>query len=171
MQDSRFSVLIYGETGSGKTRLTRVMARLLASIAPGSVFIADFAPDRAGVGIPLGPVEGAVYRRPKGLRAPRLESGGDCRVMMELARLNARLTRSVLEEYLEDPLPALVVNDLTIHIHAGDEELVYKAMEAARVFVANAYYGSRISDTCGLSGRERRFVEELARRVDVAWRL
>ncbi len=171
MQASRFSVLIYGETGSGKTKLTRVMARLLASLAPGSVFIADFAPDKAGVGAPLGPVEGAVYRRPKGLRAPRLESGGDCGIMMELARLNARLTRTVLEEYVRNPLPALVVNDITIHVHAGDEELVYEAMEAARVFVANAYYGSKLSDNCGLSDREKRFVEELARRVDVAWRL
>ncbi len=171
MQASRFSVLIYGETGTGKTSLTRVMVRLLASLAPGGVFIADFAPDKAGVGAPLGPVEGVVYRRPSGLRAPRLESGGDCRVMMELARVNARLTEAVLMEYIENPLPALVVNDLTIHVHAGDGDLVYETMEKARVFVANAYYGSRLRDDCGLSERERRFVEELAGRVDVAWLL
>ena len=171
MQGSGFSVLIYGETGRGKTRLAWVMARLMAGVRPGGVFVADFAPARMGVGAPMPPVPGAIVRRPSGLRAPRLESGGDCGVAWRLAQENARLTSAVLEEYLSGPGRALVVNDLTIHVHAGDPGLLLRAIEAAPAFVGTAYYGSRISDECGLSEREMRFVEDLASRVDVAWRL
>ena len=168
----RYSMLIVGEVRRGKTRLTAAIARALAPLLPpGSVFVADFAPGVGGVGEPMEPPPGSVYRRPRGLRAPRLESRGDCGLAWRLARENAERTSRVLEEYLSSPTPVLVVNDATIHLHAGDPSLLLEALEAARVFVGNAYSGRALRDECGISEREERLLGQLAERVDFVFRL
>ena len=168
----RYSMLIVGEVRRGKTRLTTAIARILAPLLPqGSVFVADFAPGAGGVGEPMEPPPGSVYRRPRGLRAPRLESRGDCGLAWRLARENAERTGRILEEYLSSPTPVLVVNDATIHLHAGDPGLLLDAVEAARVFVGNAYSGTALRDECGISEREESMLSLLASRVDFVFRL
>ncbi len=165
-------VLITGETGRGKTRLTEVIALALAALAgPEALTVLDFAPGYGGVGRPMEPPRGARYLRPQGLRAPRLESRGDCGRAWSLARLNAELTSRALEWFLADPTPALVVNDATIHLHAGSMELLLRAINAARVAVVNAYKGEALRDECGLWEAERRAVEALEARADAVWSL
>lgn len=165
-----FRMLIVGESGTGKTRTTSVIASALASIAPGKVAIIDFAPSYKGVGRPLEDVEGAVTIRPQGIKAPRL-MGRSCDEVWSLARYNARLTTEALRAFLASPLPVLIINDLTIHLHSGDPGLLYRAIDSSTIFVGNAYYGERLRDDCGLWERERALVDELSSRVNLLWRL
>lgn len=172
MSSSSLRLLVVGETGRGKTRLTSIIARLLAAIAhPSLVAVLDFAPTVAGVGGPITPPTGSRYVRPRGLRAPRIESGGDCRRAWSLALHNSRLTSQALLTYIYSPLPALVINDATIHLHAGSPRLMVEALMEARVAVVNAYRGERISDRCGISERERWALKAVEGVFDEVWEL
>ena len=165
-------LLIEGETRRGKTLLTRIIADLLSAYGgPRGLYIIDFAPNVGGVGSPLTPPPGAKYVRPRGLRAPRLESRGDCRVAWRLALHNASLTSEALLGYLSDPRPALIINDATIHLHAGSPRLMVEALRTSRVAVVNAYMGSRLGDRCGVSERERWALRIIEGEVGWVWRL
>ncbi|MCE4610733.1 MAG: hypothetical protein F7B17_02035 [Desulfurococcales archaeon] len=172
MSSSSVRVLVVGETGRGKTRLTSIIAKLLAGVAgPASIAILDFAPATAGVGTPMQPPPGSRYVRPRGLRAPRLESGGDCRSAWRLALHNSRLTSKALLSYIYSPLPALFINDATIHLHAGNPKLMVEALMEAKVAVVNAYRGVRITDRCGISERERWALKTIEGVFNEVWEL
>lgn len=165
-------ILIIGESGRGKTRLTKLFALALSSLGgPELLTVLDFAPGYGGVGRPMEPPRGARYVRPPGLRAPRLESRGDCGAAWRLAGENATLTSQALRDFIASPTPALVVNDATIHLHAGSMELLLEAVNTARVAVLNAYKGSTLRDECGIWEAEARAVEALVARADGVWRL
>lgn len=168
-----FSILILGETGRGKTRLAVKIANALArATGPGRVTVLDFAPDVMGVGRPMQGLHGWVkVLRPPRLHAPRLESRGDCGRAWMYARENAVETSRLLESYLEDPTPVLVVNDLSIHLHAGDPGLLEEAIQASIVFVGNSYWGEVLRDECGIWERERGLIAGIMDRVDLVWRL
>ncbi len=168
-----FRLLIVGESGSGKTRLTSRMANALALIAgPGRVTALDFAPDYLGVGRPLKVDERLVkVVRPSGVKAPRLMSKGDCSMAWRLARENADILRLAIEQYLLEPTPVLVINDVSLYLHSGDPEILYDAIDSSTIFVANSYMGSALRDECGIWRVERLRVEELSRRMDLVWRL
>ncbi|MEM1619594.1 MAG: hypothetical protein QXU97_05695 [Fervidicoccaceae archaeon] len=172
---SSFRLLIIGETGSGKTGVTeRILGSLLSFVDPGLVTVLDFAPNYRGVGRPLAVsgVGGERVRlvRPPRIFAPRLE-GRSCEEVWLYARLNAEATSRALSEYLSRPTPVLFVNDLSVHLHAGDERLMLEALERSSFFVGNAYYGEKLRDACGLWERERKSIERLAEEVDLVWRL
>lgn len=163
-------LLIVGETGSGKTALTWHIASLLAQLlGEDELVIADFAPSSLGVGRPLPPIPGSRLYRPSGIRAPRLESGGMCGEAWRLAKANAELTSDALERVSSDPGRVLVVNDATIHLHAGDPGLLFKAIKSHRIAVVNAYMGSRIADRCGISTRERLWIAMLGEVLGRVW--
>jgi len=154
----------------GKTLLTQKLIETLKALGLGSkITVIDLAPNYRGVGTPLN-VEGIKVLRPEKLYAPRL-MGRKCEEIWALARQNADATTKVFREFLRSPTPVLVVNDLTIHLHAGEPSLVIDAMERTKLFIANAYYGESLRDECGLWERERKLLEELFKRVDVVWRL
>ncbi|BAN90975.1 hypothetical protein [Aeropyrum camini] len=163
-------LLIVGEQGRGKTRLTWYIASLLARLGL-EVVVADFAPDVAGVGRPLPPIPGARVLRPRGLRAPRLESRGDCRVAWRLARYNAVRTSKVLEEAAGEPGDVLVVNDATIHLHSGGLGLLLKAVARHKASVVNAYLGRSLGGGCGIAAREARMVAMLGEVLGRVWRV
>lgn len=168
-----FRLLIIGESGKGKTRLTAKIAEALAIAAgPDKVTILDFAPDYEGVGQPLTlSIEGVRLLRPRVVKAPRLMSKGDCSMAWMLARENASVTGGLLEAYLREPTPILVINDASIHLHAGEPSLLYKAVDASTVFVGNSYWGEELRDECGIWDVEAVRVNELSRRMDIVWRL
>lgn len=169
-QRASFKMLIVGEIGAGKTRLTKMLVETLASLGLSKeITVIDMAPAYKGVGLPL-EVSGVRVLRPEKLYAPRL-MGRSCDEVWRYARLNETLTRPLLEKYLRDPTPILVINDLTIYLHAGDPSLLYRAVDTATLFIGNAYYGTRLRDECGLWEREKRLVEDLMARVDMVCRL
>ncbi|MGC9051936.1 hypothetical protein [Pyrobaculum sp.] len=163
-----YRVLIVGDVGRGKTLLLAKMLKALAALGV-SVTILDFAPEKMGVGAKLTryvDVAGVRYLT-EVFRAPRLE-GRDAGEELALARENAERAAALIRQFLASPTPVLAVNDLTIYLHAGDPALVEEAIDAADVFIATAYYGSALRDKgSGISGRERRAVEELMKRCDV----
>lgn len=166
-----FKLLIVGDVRSGKTTLTSKLIDVLAEVCGESkVTVLDFAPDFMGVGGKVATSSNVRIIRPEGLKAPRL-MGKDCRTIWELARRNRELTERAIREYLRNPTPILIINDLSIHFHAGDLGIVVEAARNARLFIANSYYGTSLSDNCGLSERERRLVEEMMKEVDHVWRL
>ncbi|MEB3780104.1 MAG: hypothetical protein GSR85_07735 [Desulfurococcales archaeon] len=168
-----FRVLIVGESGKGKTRLTSRIAMALARVTgPGKVTALDFAPHYKGVGMPL-TVDRSLIRiiRPEGLKAPRLMSGDDCSVAWRLAKENSTLTTEALKAFIDEPTPILVINDASIHLHAGDPGLLYAAIEEAVIFVGNSYLGSSLRDQCGIWDVEASRVKELMERMDIVWRL
>ncbi len=169
---SGYRLLIKGESGRGKTRLTSIVARILAeTLSPSEITVVDFAPNVKGLGSPVTRVEGVRYLRPEGLRAPRLESGGDCRLAWKLALHNASLTSETLISYISDPTPVLLVNDATIHLHAGSPETLLRALELSRISILNAYSGDMLRDRCGIWEREAFMVSLLERWVDEVWSL
>jgi len=147
------------------------MALALAT-GPGRVTAIDFAPPYHGVGAPLA-VNKALVRviRPNGLKAPRLMSRGDCGLAWRFARENSDLTTKALRAYIKEPTPVLVINDLSIHLHAGDPGILYRAIDESIVFVGNSYLGSSLKDECGIWRTEYSRIEELTGRMDIVWRL
>jgi hypothetical protein len=107
------------------------------------------------------------YMSSDSIRAPRLE-GRDASEVWKLAGQNAALTSGFIESYLSSPTPYLFVNDLTIHLHAGDVSLPLEAIKKSRTFVGNAYNGSALAPdlSSGLSGRERELFQKVTRAVD-----
>lgn len=170
-------VLVVGEAGTGKSLLlARALERLVESGLERDVTVIDMAPYRhSGVGGKLRDVTEAVrsvrYLTDDRIAPPRL-LGRDAGEVLELASRNAALIEPLLLEYLRSPTRILMVNDLTIYLHAGDPALIERAMETAETFVATCYEGVRLSEDkgSGLSKTERERLELLKRRADLVVR-
>ncbi|RDD53411.1 MAG: hypothetical protein BA066_04530 [Candidatus Korarchaeota archaeon NZ13-K] len=169
--------LIVGRVRSGKTRLTAEILRgFMGLVGAGEITVIDLAPERGGLGLSLraylGFPEGLRYLRPASVRAPRLE-GRDAEEVLRLARENEEYIRPILLNFLENPTKILVMNDMTIYLHAGDLGLILECMGSVETFLGNAHYGRGDFDDkgSGLNERERLLIEELMRRVDVILKL
>ncbi|MEN3047798.1 MAG: DUF87 domain-containing protein [Candidatus Caldarchaeales archaeon] len=171
-------VLIVGEAGSGKSRLlARLVVEALASGMGTQVTVIDMAPERTGgFGGKLREIDPQVlrarYLTPEGIVGPRL-TGRDAEEVLSFARRNAELIEPLLLEYLSSPTSLLFVNDVTVYLHAGDPEVLTRAVEASRTFVGTAYEGARLSDDkgSGLTAVERERLRALKARVDEVFRL
>lgn len=167
--------LIVGRMRSGKTRLTaEIVSAMLSLVGADEITLIDLAPDREGIGLTLRRylgVEGLRYLRPSEVHAPRLE-GRDAEDVLRLAKANEEVIRPLLLNFLNDPTDVLVVNDLTIYLHAGDLSIVLDCMSSSQTFLANAYYGRDFDDKgSGINERERRLVEEIMKGIDVILKL
>jgi len=166
-----FKILIIGDVRRGKTSLTSKLVDVLAQLCgEDRITVLDFAPDYGGVGSRVSIRSKVRILRPEGLKAPRLMAR-DCNELWEYVRINRSLTEEALREYMINPTPVLVINDLSIHLHTGDLNLLLKVMELPLLFIANSYYGDTLRDDCGLSIIEKKAVEELMSKVDYIWRL
>ncbi len=170
-------ILITGETSSGKTKVTASLLReAISRIEPAQITVLDFAPARRTInGLRIGgrisdflpgPKCG-VYEPSAPVRAPRLE-GHHAEEVLKLAEDNAVLTSALLRRYLALPTSCLFINDLTIHLHAGDPNLLLEAIKRSETFVGNAYSGSSLAPDygSGLSGRERELLQRVISNVD-----
>jgi hypothetical protein len=169
--------LIMGETGTGKTKVTALLLReAISRIEPDQITLLDFAPTQRTInGLRIGGrvtdflpnLKCRVYEPSAEIRAPRLE-GHHADEVLRLAEDNAVLTSALLRRYLTHPTPYLFINDLTIHLHAGDPNLLLQAIRASETFVGNAYSGSSLEPDrgSGLSGRERELLQKVGGIVD-----
>lgn len=165
-------ILIVGEVGSGKTRLTaKILEELVAHGFSNYITVIDMAPSIKNVGAKLSTYtetfKNIRYFFSEKIKGPRLE-GKDSEEVLEIAKSNRKIIEKFLEEYLMKPTDILIVNDLTIYLHAGEIEKIFDIMEKAKTFIANAYYGNLLSEDkgSGLTAREKLLVQSLSKKFD-----
>lgn len=167
-------VLIKGEVGTGKTRLTSALLRQCVELLPTRhVTVMDFAPSRRQIeglmiGGTLSSLKGVEYLRPPTVWAPRLDGKTKAEVL-ELAEKNALSIDILLQRFKKSPTPVLFINDLTIYFHAGSLENLLDVVRATETFVSNAYEGIQLAKDkgSGISDRERRLLRDFERYMDV----
>jgi GTPase SAR1 family protein len=166
--------LIVGEAGTGKSHLlARILEKMVEALGPEEITVIDMAPFRfSGIGGKLRELTESVrrvrYLTDDGIAPPRL-AGRNATEVLKLAERNASLIRPLLHEFLRRPTRILLVNDLTIYLHAGDPSLLEEVLKAAETFVATCYEGERLSDDkgSGITAIERTRLDELKGRVDI----
>lgn len=188
MEVRRFSdalgrrVLIIGDTGTGKTRLT---AELLSEAVrlgyARSTTAIDLAPN---IILPSQNVVGSEltayiedlgevhYLRPRRVRAPRLEAK-IAEEVLRLAEENAKAISVAFDEYLKHPTEILFLNDASLYLHAGELEKLLSVLSKSKTCVLNGYYGTSLEENhdSGVSIRERMLMNELARSMDLVIKL
>jgi energy-coupling factor transporter ATP-binding protein EcfA2 len=165
--------LILGESGSGKTRLAaKVVEQLMTVEKPDRITIIDFAPERTEhIGGKLTDYitvnSGVRYLTPKQVRAPRL-TGASQEQVLRLARLNRKLMEPLLNEFIQKWTEVLIINDITLYLHAGKLERILQCVRLADTFLGTAYYGSKLAEDLGtgISLREKGLTDELAAFMD-----
>ncbi|MCD6368291.1 MAG: DUF87 domain-containing protein [Thermoproteales archaeon] len=165
--------LILGEVGSGKTALTAKILEELVNHGYGDeITVIDMAPDKIGeIGGKLRDYTEKTrevrYLTPPKIYAPRTIARSPSE-LLRMAKHNADVLRKILEDFLKNPTPILIVNDLSIYFHAGDLELIIECLEISKTFLANSYYGRKIYEDygTGVTERERNLVNRLILRVD-----
>jgi GTPase SAR1 family protein len=169
---SEKKILIIGDVGSGKTQLTaKIIESLLENKGKDNITIIDMAPSvipKIGGKISLYTnVLKLKYLTSQNIRAPRTE-GKDKENVSSLANLNKNLIEPLIETYLNNPTEILIINDLSLYLHAGSIEKIEKCMDLANTFIANAYYGKHFSDDrgSGINEREKNLIEELMKKFD-----
>jgi hypothetical protein len=173
--------LILGEAGIGKTRFTtRLFRAFIRKYRGESAVLIDMAPPairtrgrRLGGHLDLRRLPGNVYLlRPSAVAAPRIQ-GRTAAEVRALAEANRLAIEPLLERWLQYSVPVLMLNDLTIYLHAGPMERLVEVIRHAKTFIGNAYYGEFLRDDqgSGLSVRERDVIEALLPSMDYVIRL
>lgn len=166
-------VLILGEVGSGKTTLTaKLLKELMLLVDPKEITVIDMAPQRVGeVGGKLldhiGLTNKLRYLSPEKVYAPRL-LGVSREQVLEYADLNKRAIDPLLDEFIQKSTRVLIINDITLYLHAGKLKKILDCVNLAETFLASAYYGSKLADDqgTGISNLEKQTVEKLATHMD-----
>lgn len=170
--------LILGEAGSGKTKLAaRLLRELIGHKKAERITVIDLAPRRTGeIGGKLtdylSTTDTVKYLSPEFVYTPRLV-GTSPEHILRYAELNKKNMEPLFIEFLHNVSEVLVVNDVTLYLHAGDLETVLKCASSARTFLATAYYGSKLANDLGtgISQREREMTERLAKFMDLVLRI
>ena len=173
-------VLIMGDVGAGKTVLTRhVLLEAIEKEYGDNITVIDMAPRATTVkglsvgGLLMTPEDSGVrYLEAEDIRTPRL-SAKDGEELMELADYNRKEIEKLLDKFDASPTAVLFINDVSIYLQRGDIDRLWSAIEKAETVVANGYSGEKLKEDfgTGFSNREKRMMERLASRMDIAIRL
>jgi len=168
----RRRTLIIGEVGTGKTKLTADIIKMLLEMGfKKDISIIDLGPGKKDVGSPLSKYLGGfyvlTYLYSPDIYAPRLMAR-DSDELMKYIELNYREAKKLFKIYLSHPTRILVINDLSIFLHRGTVKEIMDIIKESDTFIGNAYYGSRIKDKfdTGIDEVERQRVEELIEYMD-----
>lgn len=166
-------VLICGEIGAGKTRLLTDFIKFSVSKGlEGEVTVIDLAPEYGDIGKSVESYYPGVrrlrYMRPSRIYPPRLLGRSDNEVL-RYAEMNLIETKKLLENCFRNPSRILLINDLTIYLHAGDPDDVLKLLDLCETFVATAYEGEVLEDDkgSGITLRERKGLSKIKEHVDI----
>jgi GTPase SAR1 family protein len=164
--------LICGEVGVGKTRLLTSFLRFLVDRGLGKdAMIIDLAPEYGDIGRSMESyypeVRGLRYMRPSRVYPPRL-LGRDGHDVLHYAEMNLLEARKLLEDYARSPTRILLVNDLTIYLHAGDLEDILRLLDLCETFAATAYEGAALEDDkgSGVTAREKHGLSRIKEHMD-----
>ncbi|MEM3826948.1 MAG: hypothetical protein QXZ08_05240 [Nitrososphaeria archaeon] len=165
-------ILIIGDVGRGKTRFTaKILDTLVSNGLSKYITVIDMAPSTKSIGVRLlaytESVKNVRYFFSEKIRGPRIEGKSPTEVI-EIACANREIIEKFLEEYLNNPTEILIINDLTLYLHAGEINKIIDLMERTKTFIANAYYGDILSDDkgSGLSLKEKLLVQTLSKKFD-----
>ena len=171
-------VLILGEVGSGKTTLiTELLKNLSLLIDLKEITVIDMAPDKIGeIGgkilscIDL--METLRYFSPEKVYAPRL-MGTSREQVFEYAELNKIAISPLIDEFIQKPTKVLIINDITLYLHASKLGKILDSIEIAETFLASGYHGSKLAEDhgTGVSNREIRMIEKLVTYMDQVVRI
>lgn len=164
--------LILGDINVGKTIVTaQLISKFRKKYKDSDITIIDFAPERiknvGGSLIKYLPNIGNIrYLKPDLVYAPRL-MGRDENEILKLAEYNANSIEQLLKDYINNPTPLLIINDITIYLQMGNIETFLKTLEFPETFLANGYYGIGLLRGKGysLSWRERRNTILIAKKM------
>ncbi|RLE90046.1 MAG: hypothetical protein DRN04_15645 [Thermoprotei archaeon] len=166
--------LIIGELGSGKTLLTLKLTLNLVGDGYGKyITILDFAPKKIGniggrfLDFGFNPSKVFAYLAPPKVYTPRI-SAKSPQELLSLAVKNRENIEKIISKYLVNPTEILVINDLTLYLHAGSLELIDECIMLSKTFIANAYYGHELSFNygTGITAKERSLIMELVKYMD-----
>ncbi|NLC71313.1 MAG: hypothetical protein GX751_08145 [Desulfuromonadaceae bacterium] len=151
--------LVIGGIKSGKTRFACAFVEKVLAEREDRVAVLDLAPDlyRGVGGKMVLPDHPRLRYLTTWITAPRLR-GRDPAEVLELAEGNRRRIEMVLESYLASPAPILVINDVTLFLHAGSVERLMEVASTAATLLVNAYFGEDFEEIA-LSLLERRKME------------
>ena len=165
-------IIIVGEIGSGKTLLlSRFLDQLVRSGLKDKVTVIEMAPNMGEVG---GTIENYTrnissvrYLKPWKIIPPRM-MGKNREEVLKYARSNMLALKPLIEEYLRNPTEILLINDLTIYLHAGEVEDIIQLINISKTFTATAYEGKRLADDkgSGITDKERESLNRLKELVD-----
>ncbi|MEM3398745.1 MAG: hypothetical protein QW724_04495 [Nitrososphaerota archaeon] len=166
--------LLVGDVGSGKTSfLAEFLKYLIENNYSDDVTVIDIAPARIqGIGGAIRDYTDYVsrirYLRSERIWAPRL-IGKNREEVLRYAEENRTNIEPLINVYLSNPSRILLMNDLTIYLHAGDVERVLELMNTAETFMATAYEGIRLEEdkNSGITERERRLLNILKEKADI----
>ena len=101
---------------------------------------------------------------------PRL-LGQNSMEVLENCYSNFKICNSLLLNYLQNPTPILIINDIGIFLHLGGLRTVEKALNLSTTALINAYYGDFIADDYGsyISRREKIMLGLLARKMETIY--
>lgn len=166
-------VLILGEIGSGKTALlARLLKELMALLNHEEITVIDMAPQRVGeiggkISDYLDSINTMRYLSPKKVYTPRL-TGTSCEQVLKYTELNRELIEPLFNVFVQRITKVLVLNDVTLYLHAGKLEKILDCMKLAETFLVTGYFGSRLAEDlgAGVSVREKKLIEKLATYMD-----
>ena len=155
--------LVIGDVNTGKTRLTeQVLAGWVAQGRSEEIAVLDMGPQRiqtigGRLTLPMG--FGGVYLA-AAIVPPRLNAP-DEKAADTLAAANAVAIEPLLRAARLADCAILVINDVTLYLHAGTYDCLMAVVERAETALINAYYGNRFPDY-RITRRERRLCDRLA---------
>ena len=175
-----YMTIIYGEVDTRKTFYTANFIRFLLEdkqINPKEISILDFAPQLIMIkGKNIGGRIKDFYAKSKicnyfnlqgEIIPPRLNAKNR-EELYRNANHNYLITSKALESYIKKPTNILIINDISIYLHVGDEKLLLESIKKCNTFFGNTYYGTSIKSDfeSNFSIKERRTIENLLKKVE-----
>lgn len=176
------SVLIIGDVGAGKTRLTvRLVDEAIAAGMREQITVIDMAPTTRFVGLlkiggqlrEMAPRLNKVrYLAPSHIETPRL-SARSSQELQHLVSLNQQRITPLLHAFLHTPSPILFINDVSLYLQSGSLALVTQVICAADTCIVNGYYGQSIQTEIEdpVSRIERALMDRLIEDMDIVVKL
>jgi len=171
-------VLIYGDVGTGKTRLTVRLLEEAVRLGFGKeTTVIDMAPKSTTIrGIRVGGrlseatdlTNRLKYLAPRRVETPRLAARNGKELLVLVKKNRSRISK-LLKQYTGKPTPILFVNDISIYLQSGDFRTLSSAISKASTLVANGYYGKALSNdfSTGVSDLEQKLMDKLAAMMDL----
>jgi hypothetical protein len=175
--------LLYGETDTKKTYITSKFIQFLIEVKnfnPKDISILDFAPSKELINhVKIGGKIVDFYENSnfcnnilfEGEIIPPRLNASNRKELYENARKNYKKTHAILKIFNENPTEILIINDISIYLHIGNNKLIIDSINKSNTFLGNSYYGSSIKKDFAtkFSLREKQSVEYLIKKIEYSY--